>query len=415
MFFVTLCYFSSVEGGHHLAGSVRSYPDVIIVGAGIIGCATALALAEAGAKVEVIERYYPASMASGWTLAGVRQSGRDPAEIPLARKAVEIWQTLDEKLDFPTGYRQRGNLRLARTEIEETAIRKLVIHQSAAGLPMELLDNKQAQEIAPALTDKFSVASWCPSDGHADPIATVEGFKKAAIRLGVKFRTRLAVEKIITKTINNGRRQYNCLATSTGEIVSDVAVLASGFQTNALLKGLSLKIPMTTPVVTVLQTVPLSLNLAPVIGVANANLAVRQQLDGRIRVTGGGEQTAAHLDLSGEYPAVFPPLASVSKVIELVSEILPDVAQASIAQVWGGLLDLTPDALPVIDCVPDIDGLFVAAGFSGHGFGIGPAVGQALAAKIIDESYGISLDAFSFNRFNNHKAAKMTEEMTLHG
>jgi glycine/D-amino acid oxidase-like deaminating enzyme len=124
-----------------LTRSVRSHPDVVIVGAGITGCATALALAEAGARVEVIERYGPAAMASGWTLAGVRQSGRDPAELLLARTAVDIWQTLDTRLEAPTGYRQGGNLRLARTESEAEIIRNLVTSQTAAGLPMELLDS----------------------------------------------------------------------------------------------------------------------------------------------------------------------------------------------------------------------------------------------------------------------------------
>ncbi|MFT5893789.1 MAG: sarcosine oxidase subunit beta, partial [bacterium] len=79
--------------------------DVLIVGAGITGIASAVALAEKGVTVTVVERYSPAAMASGWTLAGVRQSGRDPAELALAKRAVELWQTLDIQLGSPTGYR----------------------------------------------------------------------------------------------------------------------------------------------------------------------------------------------------------------------------------------------------------------------------------------------------------------------
>ena len=147
-----------------------NHPDVIIVGAGITGCATALALAESGAKVEVIESYHAGAMASGWTLAGVRQSGRDPAEMELAKAAVKIWETLDLHLDAMTGYRQSGNLRLARTEDETEVIRNLVHFQAANGLPIELLDIQQAQKIAPALSNEILLASWCPTDGHADPI-----------------------------------------------------------------------------------------------------------------------------------------------------------------------------------------------------------------------------------------------------
>ena len=114
-------------------------PDVVIVGAGITGCASAYALSELGLRVEVIEKYFPASMGSGWTLGGVRQSGRDPAELPLAQFSVKKWLTLDEELEAETGYLQHGNLRLARTEEEKDSITALVASQQALGLDLSLL------------------------------------------------------------------------------------------------------------------------------------------------------------------------------------------------------------------------------------------------------------------------------------
>ena len=151
------------------------------------------------------------------------------------------------------------------------------------------------------------------------------------------------------------------------------------------------------------------------IGVANADLTVRQQIDGRLRFTGGAEYAGAQLDLSDEFPAVHPPAASLARTVALVSAVLPMVAQAPIARVWGGLLDLTPDALPVLDGVPGIDGLFVAAGFSGHGFGIGPAVGQALASRILGDTTGLSLNAFSFDRSNDLPETETDGTLMLHG
>ena len=389
-------------------------PDVVIVGAGITGCATALALAEAGARVEVIEGYRPAAMASGWTLAGVRQSGRDPAELALARAAVEIWQSLDARLDCATGYRQGGNLRLARTEAEAEIIRALVAAQTKAGLEMELLDGPAARQIAPPLSGDILLASWCPSDGHADPIATVEGFRRAAERAGVRFRTGLSVTQIETAKAGDSAR-FVSLATAEGSIAAGRCLLSAGIQTNALLDGLGLQIPMTLPMVSVLQTAPLPMCLGPVIGVANADLAVRQQIDGRLRFTGGAEPSGAQLDLSGEIPAVHPPAASLARTISLVSGVLPMVAQAPIARVWGGLLDLTPDALPVLDRAPGVEGLFVAAGFSGHGFGIGPAVGQALADLVLGEAPRTPMDAFAFNRFDNQGGPRTQAALSLHG
>ena len=392
----------------------KTHPDVIIVGAGITGCATALALAEAGAKVEVIEGYHAGAMASGWTLAGVRQSGRDPAEMPLAKAAVKIWQTLDLRLDATTGYRQTGNLRLARTEIETEIICKLVHLQAANGLPIEVLNNQQAQTIAPALSEEFLLASWCPTDGHADPSQTVRGFQKAAERLGVRFRTNTIATGIRTDT-NNGCRRFNAIETASGSIVAGNAMLATGVQTNLLLGSLGVCIPMTTPLVSAFQTIPVTTSLGPVIGVANGDLAVRQQIDGRLRFTGGAEQLNAKLDLSGEYPAVHPPAASIARVISSVSAILPLVSQTPIFRIWGGLLDLTPDALPVLDQVPSIVGLYIAAGFSGHGFGIAPAVGEVMAKKILGKKTNISLDLFSFDRFNKQPKPLQKFPPTLYG
>ena len=355
-------------------------------------------------------------MASGWTLAGVRQSGRDPAELPLARAAVEIWQTLEARLGAPTGYVQGGNLRLARDEAEAEIIADLVTSQTDAGLPMELLDNKSAREIAPVLSDKPLCASWCATDGHADPVATVEAYRAAAERSGVRFRTGAHVTGVrVTRA--GGSARFVALETVEGPIFAATCLLAAGVQTNDLLNGLGQRIPLTLPMVSVFQTVPMPACLGPVIGVANADLAVRQQIDGCLRFTGGAELTGAPLDLSGDAPSVHPPAASLARTIGLVSAVLPMVAQSAIARVWGGLLDLTPDALPVLDRVPDVGGLFVAAGFSGHGFGIGPAIGPALAALVLGQSSEISLDAFRFDRFSREPGVEQhpAAALTLHG
>src|ERR1700761_7939225 len=139
--------------------------DVVIIGAGISGAATAYELATAGLDVVLLDRYAPAAMASGWTLAGVRQSGRDPAELPLARAAVEIWGTLAERLDAPTHYRRHGNLRIAHSEADMASLPAMVAEQSAAGLPISLLHGADAvRAIAPAVAPEIAGASFCPSD-----------------------------------------------------------------------------------------------------------------------------------------------------------------------------------------------------------------------------------------------------------
>ncbi|MEM8664722.1 MAG: FAD-dependent oxidoreductase, partial [Pseudomonadota bacterium] len=218
-----------------------SAPDVLVVGAGITGVVAALRLAEAGASVEVVDAYGPASMASGWTLAGVRQSGRDPAELPLALEAVREWPDLAERLGAPTHYRQDGNLRLARTPAEVATIRQLVEDQRAAGLDLHFLpDNRAVRELAP-LSESVLAASFCPTDGHADPVATVNAFKGAAERCGARFSI---PERVLRLEQTAGGITA---VTARRQIDAGTVLLAAGTGTNALLKHLGAAIPLTVP------------------------------------------------------------------------------------------------------------------------------------------------------------------------
>mgnify|MGYP002654483278 CR=1 FL=1 len=157
----------------------------VIIGGGITGCVAAHALARQGHAVRLIEKRRIAAMASGWTLGGVRQSGRHPAELPLARAAVALWPKLAEYLGHETGYYQRGNLRLARTAAEVPAIRAMVAEQRKIGLELSFLEgNAAVRAIAPEVAETVLAASFCPSDGFADPVAATTAFAKAAQVLG---------------------------------------------------------------------------------------------------------------------------------------------------------------------------------------------------------------------------------------
>lgn len=384
--------------------------DVLVVGAGITGAAAALALAEAGASVEVIDTYGPAAMASGWTLAGVRQSGRHPAELPLARAAVAEWPHLAERLGAPVRYRQDGNLRLARTEEEVAIIRTLVETQTAAGLDLSFLPTgADVREIAP-VADRVLAASFCPTDGHADPDATVGALLGAAQRAGA----RLAYGEDVLRLVHAGGRVTHA-TTGRRRITVGAVVLACGVKVNALLRPLGAEIPLRVPIVTVVRTAPLPPTLKPVLGVANADLAVRQEADGALRLTSGAEPFAGSMLEEGGRPRVRPRTGQVMATIAKVAEVLPALEQAEFDTVWGGLLDLTPDALPVIDHVPGFANAVVAAGFSGHGFGIGPVTGPLAADLALGRRPRLALDAFRFDRFSRNGCGDAPAGLTLHG
>ncbi|MEM1046885.1 MAG: FAD-binding oxidoreductase [Pseudomonadota bacterium] len=382
--------------------------DCVVIGAGITGMAAAAALAEAGASVIVVERYAPAAMASGWTLAGVRQSGRHPAELPLVTAALETWQTLDERSGIATEYRRDGNLRLARTETEIATIRALVADQSRAGLDLRFLDDRSdIRALAPGLSDRVLAASFCPTDGHANPAATVTAFRTLAERNGARILTGTAVHSV---EITGGR--FTALETAGGRIAAGTCIIAAGIQVNALLEPLGLEIPLRRPMVTVVQSVPLPPLLAPVLGVANADMAARQQADGRLRVTSGAGTWDGTLVEEDGSPAVHPPAMAVADTVRTVANVLPAMADAPVARVWAGLLDLTPDALPVLDQAPGIDNLILGGGFSGHGFGIAPASGSVLCDLALGRVPRFDIQPFTFERFAGVAA---DAPLTLHG
>lgn len=387
--------------------------DVVVVGAGITGAACAYELAKEGRDVVLLDRFSPAAMASGWTLAGVRQSGRHVAELPLAKAAVEIWSLLAEELDAPTDYRRGGNLRLARTEEEIAAIRSMITEQSAVGLEIALLEsNKEIREIAPIIAEHVLAASFCPTDGSADPTRTVLGFVAAAERLGAETRFGERVLSIETEA-----GQVVAVVTDKGRIATGKVVVAAGVLGNDVLRPLNIDVPLQVPMVTVLRSAPLDAMLEQVIGVANADCAGRQEFNGRFRVTSGLQDW--HGDLieaggtQGPGPRVLPTGRSIAEVVALFGDIVPAFTQAQIEDCWAGLIDLTPDALPVLDGDLGIRGLIVAMGFSGHGFCLGPITGRLLSDLVHDRAQRLPIKAFQYNRFQNSR--KFTEAATLHG
>ncbi|MBV9568228.1 MAG: FAD-binding oxidoreductase [Hyphomicrobiales bacterium] len=369
-------------------------PDVVVIGGGITGSAAALSLAEEGVAVTLMEKSRIAAMASGWTLGGVRQSGRDRAELPLARAAVAIWPRLGERLGSDVHYRRGGNLRLARDENEVEIIRALVDRQRDEGLDLEFLaDNAVVRALAPAISEQVLAASFCPSDGHADPIATTLGFAEAAKRKGCSLR-----EGVTVKAIHAEKGRVTGVETTDGLVPAGAVIVAAGVNTPELLAPLGLCLPLRVTLVHVLQTEAMQPLLEPVFGVANADCAGRQEADGRLRVTSGSLPFEGDAHRWRE-DALAPDEMEIQGLRERVGKVLPAVKEAAFHRAWGGLVDLTPDALPVLDAPDEISGLVTGAGFSGHGFCLGPASGEVLADLALGRKPRHELSAFRLARF----------------
>ncbi len=383
-------------------------PGIIIVGGGITGAAAADALAREGHAVALIEKNGIAAMASGRTLGGVRQSGRDPAELPLARAAVALWAGLSDILDVDVEYRRAGNLRLARTPAEVDVIRALVENQQAQGLDLHFLpDNTAVRAIAPAMSPNVLAASFCPTDGHANPVTATRAFADSARRHGATIQEGVAVIGISVT-----RDRVTGVDTSVGFLPADRVIVAAGVDTPALLAPLGVDLPMSAKVVSVVQSEPLPSCLDQVFGVANADCAGRQEVDGRLRFSNGrreGSLDPARWSIDSPAPSD----DIVRDAVDLVAHVLPIARHAPIARTWSGLIDLTPDALPVIDAPEAVAGLVVAAGFSGHGFCLGPVSGLLCADLALLRAPRHDIAAFRLARFRERPITQPT--LTLHG
>lgn len=379
--------------------------SVVIIGGGISGTAAAYELARRGVSVTLLERGDLASMGSGWTLAGVRQSGRHPAELPLAQAAVQRWEHLSEELDADVEYRQDGNLRLALTEEDVPAIRQVVEDGNAAGIAMSYLpDTAAVHEVAPALTDDLSGASFCPTDGHANPHLAVNAFAAAAKRHGATIRTGIEVQALTTQG-----GMVTGVRTATGDIMAGTVIVAAGVYSPHLLDPLGLHIPFDIVQVPAVQTVAVSPILQQVLGISTGGFAGRQEASGRFRLTGF---SIPWNETWHDEENVLPTMTQIQETIRWACRLVPAIRDLRIAKVWGGLIDKTPDALPVIERTREIDGLVVAAGFSGHGFCLGPVTGEILADLATEGRTAHPIGPFGRKRLD---MIREREAVSLHG
>jgi sarcosine oxidase subunit beta len=326
----------------------------------------------------------------------------------LARAAVEIWGTLAERLGAPTHYRREGNLRLALDRAQMSALEEMVREQSADGLSIGLLRGADAvRAVAPAVAPHVLGASLCPTDGHADPKATVQAFVDAAVRAGATTRFG---ERVLS--IDRVGRRVSGVTTDRGRIPAGRVVLAAGIFGNELLQPLGLRVPLDVRMVTVLRSIPMPPTLAQVIGVVDGECAGRQEVSGRFRYTSGIEAWHGQME-DGAQPRVRPAARNIADTIRHFGHVVPAIHDAPVDEIWAGLIDQTPDALPVLQRMNEPDGLVVAMGFSGHGFCLGPITGRIMAALAQDRDPGLPLEPFRIERFDGWNGT--AEAITLHG
>ena len=371
---------------------MNNHADVIIVGGGIIGCAAAYYLTKKGCSVLVLEGSKDiGNGGSSRNGGGVRQSGRDPRELPLAMYGIKnLWPTLSEELEVDCEYHQDGNLRLGKTEKHLEILQGLTDRAKACGLDVRMIDGDEVRAINPYLSDEVIGASWCPTDGHANPLTTTLGYYKMARRLGARFITEEPVAAL--RKIKGHLRQ---VITKDNVYEGDTVILAAGLGSRDIAATVGIDIPMQPAMLEALVTEAQPPMFDQMLGTAEADFYGHQTKHGTF-VFGG---TSGLEGFTKDNHTPVTSSISAPSTCRGIIKYFPVLRDAKIVRTWAGWMDLCADKVPVISTVSEVPGLILACGFSGHGFGIAPAVGTVLSQLALHEPTAVDLHELRYDRF----------------
>jgi glycine/D-amino acid oxidase-like deaminating enzyme len=418
---------------------VPARAGVVIIGGGIIGASTALFLAEKGHSVVLCEKGRIGGEQSSRNWGWCRTMGRDADEIPLAMESLRLWRGMNERTGRETGYRQAGIVYLCETEQEMADREAWLAEAEQYQVDARVLRGAALDEVIPGASRLFIGALHTPTDGRAEPSMAAPAIAEAARAAGATVLTECAVRGVETKA---GR--VAGVVTEKGRIACDAVVLAGGAWSRLFCGNAGIELPQLKVLASVFRTQPLDgapeaaasgsvfafrkrLDGGYTIARRNANIAditpdsfrlLRQYLPtlrenyGEIRMRIGRRfleewRTRRHWSL--DEPTAFeavrvwdpePRHAVLEEARKVLSQKFPAFAGMQIAQSWGGMIDVTPDAVPVIGEVASLPGFFLSTGFSGHGFGIGPGAGRLTADLVSGDTPIVDPNPFRFGRFS---------------
>ena len=417
--------------------------DVVVIGAGVVGTSTAWFLARRGASVALFEKGRVAGEQSSRNWGWVRQQGRDRAELPIMMESNRIWRGLagetgEKDLTFTASgclYLAEDERKLARYEAWHDLAKQ---HQ----LDTRLLSGAEAREAAPGIEGRWIGGMVTPSDGRAEPFVAVPALARATRRQGVSITEDCAVRVVETA----GGRVAG-VHTERGPVKAGRVVLAGGAWSTYFAGNLGLDLPQLIVRSTVGRTCAAPDRNLP--NVDAPGFALRRREDGGYTVTTGDVVEHYLCPRSFRYFRKFLPLLKVAardvrfkfkppagypggwgsksrwsgtevtpfermrvldpppsvlvrrRLAERLPRRAPWLNEAGVAEVWAGMIDVTPDAVPYICEAPAPTGLFIGTGMSGHGFGIGPGVGRVLADLVLGRPPGHDLARFRFGRFTD--------------
>ncbi|TAU55634.1 FAD-binding oxidoreductase [Rhizobium leguminosarum] len=401
--------------------TIPSHADVVVIGGGMAGVAAGYELARRGTSVAIIEKGLVSGEQSSRNWGWCRQQNRDRRELPLAQLAMRIWADLNADIGEETGFRRSGLAYATNNPADIASWEKWGSIAREFGVDTRMLTGAEAATLLPGNSRNWLGGVHSPTDGRAEPLLAVPALARAAQRSGA-----VIVQNCAARTFETEAGRISGVVTEQGPIRCSAVLVAGGAWSGMLLRHQGVRFLQASVKSTCFYTEP-----APAVtegGISMQNVALRRRLDGgyTVGLSGQGELQITPWGLlqSKDFWPTFkmrrkgltfaigrqffegpealsrwradgvspfervrildpaPDWRLINKGLERLRNIYPQLAGLKVAQAWGGMVDSTPDAIPVIAPVKAQPGLFIASGFSGHGFGIGPAAGR-LAADLI--------------------------------
>lgn len=419
---------------------IPSRADVVIVGGGIIGTCAALYLAQAGVSVALCEKGHIAGEQSSRNWGWVRKARRDPREIPLIVESLRLWEGMNEQVGAETGFRRTGIVFAAESGEDVARYETWLGHAQPYQIDARLISGAELERVIPGAQGRWKAALYCASDGRAEAQKAAPAIAAAARRKGAAILQQCAV-----RGVERTGGRVSGIVTEHGRIACNTVVVAAGAWSRRFLKDLGLTLPQLKVRASVMRTAPL--DGPPESALWCGDFAFRKRLDGGYNIANGHlnvvpivpdsfrffarflpalmmdakslklrldnrflqewqEAKPVPLDQVSPYEKTRvldpqPDSRDLAKVLARLKKAFPAFAPARVVQEWAGLIDVTPDAIPVISTVDSVPGLIIATGFSGHGFGIGPGAGRLVADLASGAPPVVDPTEFRFSRFSD--------------
>jgi sarcosine oxidase, subunit beta len=375
--------------------TVPTKAEVVIIGGGVIGTSAAFHLAEAGiTNVVVLEKNQLAAGSTALSAGGFRMQFSDEINIALAQRSIAAFENFAVRPGGEIDMHQVGYLFLLDNPADVAVFERNVALQNSMGVPSRMVTPAEAAELSP-LADMTGIiaASFCPKDGHCSPEGVVQGYAVAARELGARVMQFCGVTGI-----EHGNGKITAVHTSKGTIQTSTVICAAGpwsFQIGEMVgfdlpvSPVSRPIWYTEPMPSRPKTVPMTIDFS-------TGFYFHSEGEGLLFGMADTEQPAG-------FDAPTRP-DWLEKTAEVVAMRAPALLEVGVAGGWDGFYETTPDHNALIGEAPELNRFLYATGFSGHGFQLGPAVGEVLRDLVMQRAPLIDVSGFGVERFANGTA-----------